>query len=92
MPSPGRPKVAHFTAVDPQARLLDPKRERACTYGAPAATAAPAEQTVETAVIVVARLTTPSSHGGKPWLGAAPHAPEEPLSRWVCSWGLVCSL
>ena len=38
-------------------------------------------QPVETAAFVVAQLATPSSHGGKRWLGAAPHTQEEPLSH-----------
>ena len=50
-----------------------------------------ARQPVETAAfVVVAQLATPSSHGGKRWLGAAPHTQEEPLSHRVCSRWLGC--
>ena len=41
---------------------------------------------------MVARRATPSSHGGRRWLGAAPHTQEEPLSQWACSRWLVCPL
>ena len=53
---------------------------------------APVSQTVEMAAFVVAQLATPSSHGGKRWLGAAPHTPEGPLRHWACSRWRGCPL
>ena len=42
-------------------------------------------QAAEAAAFVVAQPATPSCHGGKRWLGAAPHTQEVPLSHWACS-------
>ena len=101
----GPPKVADFTALDPQAiaKVTEVTIMEASEQYRPAASRGSlmyfllsdlfkVHQTVDTAGVVVAPPLTSGPPSGSHWLGAALHAPEEPPRQLARSQRPWCCL